>query len=449
MSSRLRWMPDWLTGPSLGQYMKIRPGDSTQHANLTGGKEVNGGEFSSTKQLLKKHMVDSFFERALHQIQPELSEQNAGDDSLPADLGVEVSPQVDGLDDVVSEPIFEEELPLDDSFLFVEQEEYANKLPEGEPQASTDAFTDEMLREAFVAVKNGEQQPEKATLVEVEEHVGYYVFAITLGQFEFKLPAMRMEEAYPLFVYSFGKSQAVISKVPLGIYSDEALQARLNDPSWFEKTLRKHNQVLGGIQAQTSIVPMRVCTICDSMEALKSFLNEHHDDFVSTLELIEGNRSWRFSIFCNEPRLRSLTAQASNRVRAIQAELAGKSADDAGSLQQKLESVLEEEARSVCKACVKHSHGTLSGMASKNKIQSIAEEQAGDPQRREIFRCDYMVSLMQADAFKKEIGVLVEAYKSLGFELEVEGPQTPDQFASRKVLPVRVDNDKKSGVVAI
>ncbi len=412
MSSRLRWMPDWLTGPSLGQYMKVRPGDKTKPAGAT---QPDGEDLGSTKQILKEHMVDSFFERALHQIDPEMVDNGEIDASISYEAGAIVEP----LHDVVDhEPIYEAELPLDESFLVID----------GDSRDETESL---VIR----ALPGEEPADQRASIEEEAPPIGYYVFAITLGQIEFQLPSMSIEADYPLFVFPFGDAQAVISEVPLSVYSEEALQARLNDPAWFEATLRKHTTILSKIQKQASIVPMRVCTICDSTQGLEAFLKEHHDDFVSTLELIDENHAWRFSIYCNEPRLRTLTAKASNRVRAIQAEMAGKSALEAQPFQEKLEAVLEEEARSVCKACVKHSHGTLSSFSGKNLIHSISEGQAGDAQKREIFRCDYLVSVSNTTKFEQEILSLTAAYRSLGFELGVKGPNTPAQFAGRKVLP--------------
>ncbi len=431
MSSKLRWMPDWLTGPSLGQYLKVRPGDNTQPAQAAPAATQEEGEgLGSTKQLLKEQMVDSFFERALHQIEPEspdaLDITDVVSDGAP--------PAIESLVEGVShEPIFEVAEPLDDLVQVAEQDSYGDEVPGAH-------LPPDIVEEAY----------EEHTVDVVEpSKVGYYIFAITLGQYDFQLPDLSIDADYPLFVFPFGDAQAVISEVPLDVYSEEALQSKLNDPAWFEQTLRQHTKILSRVQAQVSIVPMRVCTICDSMEGLKAFLGEHHEDFVSTLQLIEGNHSWRFSIFCNEPRLRTLTAKASNRVRAIQAEMAGKSRVAGQPLHEKLEGVLEEEARSVCKACVKHSHGTLSVVSSRNMVQSFTEHEAGEAGKREIFRCDYLVSTGQREAFEKEIASLIEAYKSLGFELEVAGPHAAAQFASRKVLAAgKLKKNKPTAPVA-
>ena len=419
-------MSDWLTGPSLGQYLRVRPGDNTQQpaAAVETAKQEEGEGLGSTKQMLKEQMVDSFFERALHQIEPDSPEATNGVDVVPDVPPLAIESLVEG---VSHEPIFEAEEPLDNNLFVVEEDSYGDEVPDAHlpPDAVEEAYEEHTVE------------------IEEPEKVGYYIFAITLGQHEFQLPDLTIDAEYPVFVFPFGSAQAVISKVPLDVYSEEALQAKLNDPSWFEQTLRQHTKILSSIQSQVSIVPMRVCTICDTMDGLNAFLGEHHDDFVSTLQLIESNHSWRFSIYCNEPRLRTLTAKASNRVRAIQAEMAGKTRAAGQPLHEKLETVLEEEARSVCKACVKHSHGTLSVISSRNLVQSFSEHEAGEAGKREIFRCDYLVSTAKRDAFEKEIASLIEAYKSLGFELEIEGPHPPAQFASRKVLAGGKQQKKK------
>ena len=274
--------------------------------------------------------------------------------------------------------------------------------------------------------------------IEIEEDVqqnGYYVFAITLSQYEYELPADQIADGYPLFVYGYGKIQAVLSEVPLNEYGQSALQLRLNDPTWFEQTLKKHNNILAKIQTVASMVPMRLCTICDTSDALTAFLSEHHDDFVNTLELIEGNQSWTFIIACNRRKLHLLTRKASNRVRAIEAELYGKAERDVQNLHQKLEMVLEEEARSVCKACIKHSHTTLSSFASKNLIHSLTGDQEQTSDLQEIFKCEYLISNQVKESFLGELHSLKESYKSLGFELQLDGPFPPSQFTERRVLP--------------
>ena len=332
MSSKLRWMPDLLTGPSLGQYLRIRPGGEALHSNPQRASEEKG--LSSTKQMLKKHMVDSFFERALHQIDPETAETVALEEQQ-APFGSFEAMEETIVDDVVYEPIYEAEEPLDDSFLFAEAEEAVDAEEEASQPANKgleSAAPVSVVQEKRESEHTGPEHtgpehtgqehtgPEHTGPENIEpESVdsvtgpGYYIFAITLGHMDVQLPDLTVYGGNSLFVFPFGNAQAIISEVPLDVYSEEALQSRLNDPAWFEQTLRTHTDVLSMIQAQVSIVPMRVCTICDTVHGLDAFLKEHHDDFVSTLQLIEGNHSWRFSIFCNEPRLRKLTAKASNQ----------------------------------------------------------------------------------------------------------------------------------------
>ena len=368
VASRFTWMRDWLISPSLGHYLQIQPGDK---------KNGSSKNIQSTKLLLKKHMVDTFFEQALHQIDPE-----------------------------------------------------AVEVPQPQVASYEEHIVDSQVEEV-VAVEELEESP-----------IGYYVFAIALKHYELTLPDVGIDPDFPIFVFPYGKTQAIISEIPLDIYGEEALQARLNDASWFEQTLKIHNLILGQIQSQSSMVPMRVCTICDNIDALKAFLGEHHEDFVTTLELIEDNEAWGLSIVCNQRKLRLLTERASNRVRAIYAEMAGKSGDEAEELARKVETMLEDEARSVCKACIKHSHGTLSVMSTKSLVQT--PDPTGDAMQ-EIFKSQYLVKRGRSDAFIAEAKTLVESYKSLGFELVLEGPQPPSEFTEQKIIPGPIHSMLEAG----
>ena len=438
MSQTRHWIRDWLTDPPLGRYFRIY--------DISAADSETSPALQSTKELLKEHMVDSFFASALHQLDGTESYNGSQVQGLDSSE-FSSAPQEFDLDDVLNgfppsdhdsidlSPVEEDQLskaladvlevaefaptvPLQPAPLIEEEQ------PEDEPFIGGDSSSN---------LRIDEVEPE--IIESSSQQNGYYIFAITLSQYEYELPQAEIATGYPLFVYGFGKIQAVLSEVPLNEYGEHALQLKLNDSLWFEDTLRKHNSILGMIQKVASMVPMRICTICDTSDALTAFLNEHHNDFVNTLELIEGNQSWSFSINCNRRKLRLLTKKASNRVRAIQAEVSGKSPEEVHSLYVKLENVLEEEARSVCKACVKHSHGTLSSFASKNLIHTLSGEYSEDTDSQEIFKCEYLIPNQSKESFLTELHSLKDSYKSLGFDLHIDGPYPPSQFTERKVLP--------------
>ena len=348
-------MRDWLISPSLGQYLQVQPEKEKLNGSST--------NIQSTKMLIKKHMVDNFFEQALHQVEPD----------------------VESLDD---------------------QAESIDQTP---PEKTNEQ------------VATG---PDKIS-------TGYYVFAIVLNQCELQLPETQFESDFPLYTYPLEKIQAVISEVPLDVYGENALQSRLNDSSWFENTLRAHNALLGKIQDQAPMVPMRVCTICDSMESLNAFLREHQDDFEKTLNLVENRESWSFSIVCNQRKVRLLTERASSRIRAIYVEMAGQNDEKVRLLTRQLEAVLQEEAHAVCKACVKHCHGALSALSDQVTIQTPA---GGEATMQEIFRSEYSIKAGQHDIFLSEISSLAESYKPLGFELHIEQSDGRKELASSSAV---------------
>ncbi len=257
--------------------------------------------------------------------------------------------------------------------------------------------------------------------------IGYYIYAVTLYTPDLWLAERGVDPTYPIYRYPFAKAQALISKVSLDEFGEKSLQLNLNDQAWFRDTVEKHNRVLAAVQSQGAIVPMRVCTICDSLESLKAFLKEHYDDFILTLGVIEGKKEWELQVLCNERKLRLLTEKASNRVRALQAEMTGKSPDEARRLRAELERVVVEETRAVCRACLRHSNGALTGYADGTAILPVVAERSAQGQRL-IFNAAYLVNPEHTDSFARQVAQLQKSYESLGFEFVLAGPQPATHF---------------------
>jgi hypothetical protein len=271
--------------------------------------------------------------------------------------------------------------------------------------------------------------------------VGYYVYAITLYTPDLWLAERGVDPTHPIYRYPFGKAQALISKVSLEEFGERALQLNLNDRAWFRDTVERHNRVLAAVQTQGPLVPMRVCTICDSLENLKAFLQEHYDDFVLTLGVVEGKKEWEIEVYCNERKLRLLTEKASSRVRALQAEIAGKPAEETGALHSELERVVAEETRAVCRACIRHSNGALSGEAEGTAILPVAAGRTWHGKRL-IFHAAYLIHPAQGDGFEQQVKQLQKSYESLGFEFLPRGPLPATRF-SEQFEPARAPTTRE------
>ncbi len=339
-------MHSWLLGPSLSHYLRVRPEDPPPVSE-------DDTDLQETKKLLKEHLLDSIFERALDDIQ--------------------------------------------------------------EPPPSPPA----------VAVRN-------TAIAEAARDVpaptGYYIYAITHLNADLWLSERGVDPTYPIYRYPVGQAQALISKVSLDQFGEKVLQLNLNDRVWFREVVEKHNRVLAAVQSQGSIVPMRVCTICDSLDSLKAFLREHYDDFVLTLGIVEGRKEWTLRVFCNERKLRLLTEKASSRVRALQGQMAGKPAEEVALLREELEHVIAEETRAVCRACIRHSNGTLTAFADGTAIVPVRQEPGGAGQRL-IFHSAYLINRAGTETFVQQVDQLRRSYESLGFEFGLEGPSAPAHFS--------------------
>ena len=187
MSKPRLWIRNWLTDPPLGQHFRIRPGDPA-------AKQPES-TFQSTKQLLKEHMVDTFFERALHQIETPASQSaqpiHAGDS--PAH---HISP-------------FSYDDEEEDPFSAPEEDLNSGESYDLDAAAPEEDYVSQTLAEVIDLNDFAIAEP---SLESPKAEVGYYVFAITLDQYDYDVPEDQIAGNYPLFVYGFNRIRAVLPR---------------------------------------------------------------------------------------------------------------------------------------------------------------------------------------------------------------------------------------------
>src|SRR5207249_3207008 len=69
-----------------------------------------------------------------------------------------------------------------------------------------------------------------------------------------------------------GPLAALVSRVPLADFDEDALRARLNDTEWLEPAIRVHENVVERALGSAAVIPFRFCTIYRTDIELRRFL---------------------------------------------------------------------------------------------------------------------------------------------------------------------------------
>src|SRR5919205_3747356 len=65
------------------------------------------------------------------------------------------------------------------------------------------------------------------------------------------------DEGEPVQVLDCGALAAIVRRVPLAQFSEDALRARHDDTAWFAEMAHRHNQVIAALHQQQTILPAK------------------------------------------------------------------------------------------------------------------------------------------------------------------------------------------------
>ena len=96
---------------------------------------------------------------------------------------------------------------------------------------------------------------------------------------------------------------ALVSRVRLAEFGAGPLRENLNDLDWLERVARAHEAVLDRALADSTIVPLRLCTIYESEDSVREMLEREHDSLGRALDTLAGRQEWGVKLLAQEERL--------------------------------------------------------------------------------------------------------------------------------------------------
>lgn len=102
-----------------------------------------------------------------------------------------------------------------------------------------------------------------------------------------------MNFSHSLEFLDFKDLSAVTSPVDLENVSQQIIEEKIkNDPVWIKENARRHHEVIGKIQEDRIIIPIRFGTIFKRKSNLKYILEEYYPRIKNLLFNLEGKEEW-------------------------------------------------------------------------------------------------------------------------------------------------------------
>ena len=87
----------------------------------------------------------------------------------------------------------------------------------------------------------------------------------------------------PVETIAHGALAAMVSRVPINEFGDENLKQNVERMDWLERTARGHEAVVENISAQTTVIPMRICTLFRSADSVREMLTREAEPLANAL----------------------------------------------------------------------------------------------------------------------------------------------------------------------
>ena len=255
----------------------------------------------------------------------------------------------------------------------------------------------------------------------------YYVYCVgesaTLEPLhERDFPPPIEPESDPKFLFVNGAElTAVASRVPLAVYGEDALRARLEDATWTAVRAMRHERVVEFIARETSVVPLRFGTIYLERSNIEEMLDDRLEDLLSIIERLREREEWGVNIYCDRARVLDAIVSLSPRLRELTDEAERATPGQPYLMRKKIEAMRADEARTEIKRAsgeIEERLSRLSDGAVRLRVLKDEASEHGDT----VAKLAFLVARARFEDFRAEAERLADEHAGAGFRLELTGP---------------------------
>ncbi len=224
-----------------------------------------------------------------------------------------------------------------------------------------------------------------------------------------------------------GEVAAVIGLLPAEVYSDDALNARLDDLDWVGERGVAHERVLDWFAERGPIVPLSLFSLHRDAERLTARIAADAQAFADTLERLRGHREWGVKLWRRDAEAREGIDQLSPSLQALGKQIEEAPAGRRFLLERKREAMRAEEVRAVSARLAHELFAALRAAASDGAAIPIPPAAGGD--RVLLLHAAFLVADDAFADFQRAITAEAGRISGAGFELEFTGPWPPYHFS--------------------
>lgn len=221
---------------------------------------------------------------------------------------------------------------------------------------------------------------------------------------------------------------ALVSRVPRAEFGEEPLRDNLNDLGWLERVARTHESVLDAAVGQSTIVPLRLCTLYESEDGVRGMLEREAGALRGALELLTGREEWSAKLLVDPDRLAGEARARSDEAGALEEELEGRGGGGEYMLRRRLERHVRETAGSLARELAADVHARLEQHALDAVTRSPQNRELSGHEGEMLLNAAYLVEAGRVAELRDVAAELESEHAALGARIELSGPWPPYNF---------------------
>jgi hypothetical protein len=228
-----------------------------------------------------------------------------------------------------------------------------------------------------------------------------------------------------------GGLAALVSPVPSREFAAEPLRENLNDLAWLERVARAHEDVLDGALAATTVVPLRLCTIYESVERVRGMLVADRSALHEALDKLAGRSEWGVKLLLDPERLVEQARRGSDELHEVESGLAARSPGGAYLERRRLDRELRRQADLLATELADATHARLSDCAVAAVVLPAQNRDLSGREGDMMLNAAYLVDNTDVGRLRQAVEDLGAVHADVGARLDLTGPWPPHNFLPR------------------
>lgn len=256
----------------------------------------------------------------------------------------------------------------------------------------------------------------------------YYLYCFSLAVEPFSLEEKGMEEENTVFPLSHRDLSAVVSCVPLAVYSEKALDEKLKDLEWLTPRVKRHEQIIEAAMQCGPVIPVRFCTLYRSRARILEVLRNQYEHFRAFLDFVQDKEEWGVKIYMAEEAGEKLVQKTNPVLRTLDDRISAASAGESYFLRKRREQILREEVEKSIETLTEAFYAQLSSWSVASQRNRVLDRRATGKDEEMVSNAAFLVAKEKVGEFVEGLDRLAAGYESRGLSFELSGPWPPYNF---------------------